>query len=70
MGRERTISVVAEVRIPRVPNYLLFGDPLDKESGKIDVADVTDASLHEIGRIWTEELIANAAKRRSGGTDG
>lgn len=56
-----TITVKAEVELPRVPNFLRMSGA----DGTMDVADITDAGLQQIGEGWTAELIANARKRRS-----
>lgn len=63
----RTITVKAVVKVPSVPNFLRIDG--GSESDAIDVADVTDDELRAIGRLWIDELLANAAKRRlRGGT--
>lgn len=55
-----TITVKAEVELPRVPNFFHFAGG----AGTIDVADITDAGLRELGEGWTAELIENARQRR------
>lgn len=54
------LMVHADVRLPALPNYLLFEDG----SGKLDVADTTDESLQRMGEAWTAALIAKAQTRR------
>jgi hypothetical protein len=58
------VTVKAAVNVPKVPNFLRYG------GGTIDVAHVADEYLRELGAAWTEELIANAQRRRKtkGGT--
>lgn len=59
MSTER-ITVTATVTLPRPPNFLRYGD-----EQSIDVADITDESLQQIGEAWTKALLEHAEKRRS-----
>lgn len=54
------IQVHADIVLPRVPNFLLFGDGM----GKISIADITDDSLRGLGAEWTEALIKRAEEIR------
>lgn len=54
----KTIHVQAEVKVPSVPNFLLF------PAGNISIADITNEGLQEIGRVWTENLIKRAEEIR------
>jgi len=55
----RTLKVMAEVQLPRVPNYLLMGD------GKVlPVSAVSEQDLRELGRQWTEQLVARAQEQQ------
>ncbi len=66
---------MSEIRIklatPTVPNYLMHADPPVgrrqdgiRETPKVDIADVPDAALEEIGREWTAALRQRAIERR------
>ena len=55
-----TISVLANVGVPHLPNYL-HSDPCERS---LDVADVGDDDLNSIGMAWTRALIEHAATRR------
>ncbi len=57
----KTIVVTAQVRIPKVPNFLRYGE---EETSTIDVADVLASDLRAIGRLWTTELLENSKRRR------
>jgi hypothetical protein len=55
------INVHAQIEIPRVPNFLKM------EGGKtIPISAITEEGFREIGKKWTEELIARA-KEQGGG---
>lgn len=56
----RTIVTRCDVEIPRVPNFLLYGT-----NDKISIADVSDKSLREIGRQWTQRLLKRAEAIRA-----
>ncbi len=46
-----------EVTLPTTPNFIKVGN------GYISVLDFTEKELKEIGRKWTEELIAKRRKK-------
>lgn len=54
------ITVVAEIVVPKVPNFLRF----ESGEGVISVGDVTDESLRGLGAEWTEALLKRAAEQR------
>jgi hypothetical protein len=56
----KTIHVRAFITLPRLPNFLLC-----EGGGSMDVADITDESIKEIGQQWTEALLAHAQERRN-----
>ncbi len=55
----KTITVTADVQMPRVPAFLKYG------GGTLDIADVDDKSLKELAAAWTNELLDSAKKRRA-----
>lgn len=57
----KIINVTTEVQIPQVPNYL------HSAAGLLPIEDIAEDGLREIGKMWTEELIEHAKKRRKGG---
>jgi hypothetical protein len=54
----KTIKVQAIVRVPLVPNFLLY------DGGKIAVGDVPDEDLKKVAEAWLEKLLANAERQR------
>ena len=52
------ITVRAEIETPRLPNFFRMSD-----GQSLPVHAVSEESLREIGRIWTEELVAHAKKK-------
>jgi hypothetical protein len=64
MQPEVLTRIKVRLALPMRPNFILVeGDRDDRAS--YDVADLDDEILREIGRQWTEALIAHARKRRS-----
>lgn len=57
------IKVHFNVNIPRVPNYLLIGNGDEK----IPLSAVTEDGLREIGKQWTEDLVARAKQMEKDG---
>ena len=55
-----TLTVVASVETPRVPNFLHMTD-----GQTIPIQGITDEGLREIGEAWTEELVAKAQRQRA-----
>lgn len=58
------------VEIPRVPNFIrikLCSKHTDREKDPVllGIEDFTDEELREIGKEWTETLVALATKRRN-----
>ena len=65
MGERISVHVQSEllVLVPRPPNFLRYG----QEAGlMMDVADLPDGILRQVGEAWTQQLIERAAKRRKG----
>jgi len=56
-----------DVKIPAVPNYLSIESEVLRavNTPKIGIEGFTDAELTEIGKAWTEKLIATARRRRN-----
>lgn len=53
------------VNIPVVPNYVtLEQKDAEGEPVAVDIADLDEEELADIGRIWTRDLIAHAEARR------
>ena len=61
------INVYAELRLPRLPNYLRYGDG---ENQMLDVADLSAADVKRIGAAWTAALLQHAIKRRKAKAEG
>lgn len=59
----REITVTTKVQLPRVPNFILL-DGSKSDGAKLDVADLSDEVLRDLGAEWTHALLANAAARR------
>lgn len=60
------ITAEYDVEVPETVNFLRV--PTKGRGNKtIDVADVSDETLREIGERWTEALIENARERRKRG---
>lgn len=55
------ITVKLEFKLPSLPNFIVINSP-DKQS--IDIADLDDDALKQIGHKWTEALLELASKRR------
>ncbi len=55
----KTISVVAHVEIPTVPNFLMMSD-----GQRLSIAAVTEEGLKEIGKEWTLALVNKARDKR------
>lgn len=55
------LEVKARVRVPKVPNFILY----EQSDGKISVGDLTDEQLAEIGELWTQDLLKRAAEVRA-----
>lgn len=59
MSNGKTIQVQAEVKVPQVPNFLLY------PAGSLSIADVDNEGLRKIGEAWTDNLIARAEQIRT-----
>lgn len=59
-GGKRQITVKAIIALPTMPNFFRIDG-----GGTIDVADVSDDGLREIGAVWTEALVEHANDRRA-----
>ena len=63
--RVRNGETQIAVRVMRVrpPNFVQI--PKELGGGSIDVADISERHLRQLGRWFTADLLANAAKRRA-----
>lgn len=58
------------MQIPSVPNFILLEmPPVRRQDGwqeapKVSIADMSELQLREIGRLWTNALIARAKQIR------
>lgn len=50
--------IEVDVELPSLPNFVKVG------GNSIDIADVSEETLRQIGAEWTEALVANARLRR------
>lgn len=66
MSRSKTVTVKASVKLPNLPNFLIISETPEGASapGTIDVADITDEALRQLGKEWTEALVEHARLRR------
>jgi hypothetical protein len=56
------LSVPVTLLVPKVPNFILFDGIKDRN---VDVAELTDAQLTKLGKMWTDRLVAHAQSRRT-----
>ena len=59
---QRTLTVTADVQIPRVPNFLRIGDGGDGPMLPIDA--LSDEDLRFVGAEWTANLLKRADELR------
>ena len=62
MNKQQTdarLKVRIQVKVPSVPNFILTED-----GRSIDIKDLPDSTIREIGRRWTDKLLDHAWKRR------
>lgn len=59
----QTLTVTAQVEVPRVPNFLRMTD-----GQTIPVSAITDAELKRLAVAWGEDLVKNAKRQRESGT--
>ena len=52
-----------EVITPTVPNFLQVRIGQTNEPVTVSVKDLTEAELREVGKQWTEDLVAKAKRR-------
>jgi hypothetical protein len=68
-------NIQLDLVTPSVPNFVVVrglvggGDVHSVQAPQIDVADLDDDKLRELGKLWTIELIQNAARRRTARKD-
>lgn len=55
-----------KVRLPMMPNFLTLEITgyAENDKPKIDVRDLTDSEIEELGKEWTEKLKKHAETRR------
>lgn len=65
-------KITLKLQIPSLPNFIAYGEPKvgRKEDGlqqrpMLDVAELDEDQLREIGDEWTSKLIEHAAIRRA-----
>lgn len=60
--RDDTVTLTAPVayKLPSLPNFLVASDSLPG----VDVADLSDDQIDQLGKAWTSALKAHASKRR------
>lgn len=63
MSEHMAVSVA--VQLPMTPNYIRLS-----AGGNIDIASLTEAELREIGKAWTDSLVAKAMARKVAPTSG
>ena len=54
------LKVTVDVGVPHVPNFLRRSD-----GTTFPIDGLTDEGLREVGKAWTEALVARAQKRRA-----
>jgi hypothetical protein len=55
-----------KLELPTLPNYLRTASiKLPTEKGAVDVSELTEAELRQLGAEWTEALIKHADERRN-----
>ena len=61
--KEQSYRVEADidVRVPRVPNFLL---PVNEEHRKVSIADIPTVQLRAIAGLWADRLEARATEIR------
>ena len=62
--RDPQLNVSAAIQIPRVPNFLRFGDGKEGD-GTVSIASLSNVELRRIGKAWTAALIERAETVRS-----
>ena len=56
----RILRVVADIELPKLPNFLRTSD-----GNLLPVEAITDDGLREIGQAWAAALVAHAQLRRA-----
>jgi hypothetical protein len=51
------------LKVPSLPNFIA-ADGFSEDSARVDVADLDDPTLRELGAEWTDALVKHAAARR------
>jgi hypothetical protein len=57
------LNVSTAIQIPRVPNFLRFGEGREGD-GTVNIAALSNTELRRIGKAWTAALIARAEEVR------
>lgn len=57
-----TITVTADIEVPKVPNFLLY------EGGKMAVGDLRDSDLEKLADAWKTALLERAMEQRASST--
>lgn len=53
------------LKVPTLPNFLTVVIPGGAELAKISIGDIREDDLRELGKRWTEELVAHAKAKRA-----
>lgn len=56
----KTLTVQAAVKIPKVPNFLLY------DGGKLPLDAVSEDELRKVGEAWTERLLDRRREMAAG----
>lgn len=72
MAEDKTFRLKREVefRLPTIPNYILVAGEEKGPNGEpqsLSIKTFTETELREIGRRWTEALVAKAGKLNTSG---
>jgi hypothetical protein len=64
-GEYPGVTVLVKVKTPAAPDYLRIADSHGRtDSTLVNVGDLTDDELKEVGKAWTAQLLENAHKAR------
>lgn len=58
-------TIKKKLQLPRLPNFLR----VEGMEGTVDVAELDDETIMELGKEWTMSLIQHAANRRKNQED-
>lgn len=58
MKKEISLRLDVKVKIPMTPNFIQMAE------ASVHIRDIDEATLRQIGREWTEQLVARSKKAR------